>query len=44
MHFSVVHAEMRHFCRHSWYYTTGVEQYAVQYAIPIILIEQKTVR
>lgn len=43
MHFSVVHAEMLYFCRRSWY-TTGTEQCSVQYAIPVILIEQKTVR
>ena len=38
-----IHAELLHFCRRSWY-TTGTEQYSVQYAIPIIPIEQKTVR
>lgn len=39
----VIHAEMLHFCRRSWY-TTGTEQYSVLYAIPVIPIEQKTVR
>ena len=38
-----IHAELHHFCRRSWY-TTSTEQCSVQYAIPIIPIEQKTVR
>ena len=38
-----IHAELLHFCRRSWY-TTGTEQCSVQYAIPVIPIEQKTVR
>ena len=38
-----IHAELLYFCRRSWY-TTGTEQCSVQYAIPVIPIEQKTVR
>ena len=38
-----IHAELLYFCRRSWY-TTDTEQCSVQYAIPVIPIEQKTVR
>ena len=38
-----IHAELLYFCRRSWY-TTSTEQCSVQYAIPVIPIEQKTVR